>query len=86
MTVITVSVRSIMLTQRFSIVQVPTNRRIVTCERKGAGHTSITCANCSNSKDKNVKEKCKTHSAADRLCPSYVIVRLRELSYGRVIS
>ena len=48
------------------------------CEKKTAGRrSSIKCTNCSNSKDKNVKDKCKTHSAADRLCPSYV----REQSY-----
>ena len=30
------------------------------------------CVNCSASKSKDEKDKCRTHSASDRLCPFYV--------------
>ncbi len=43
------------------------------CQRRRKKETEyIKCINCSKSKNKREQEKCKTHTAADWLCPFYV--------------
>ena len=40
--------------------------------RKRQEKGEVKCVNCSGSKSKQEREKCRTHSASDRLCPFYV--------------
>ena len=43
------------------------------CNKKQNKDTSsMKCVNCSQSRFRSQQDKCRTHTAADRLCPSYV--------------
>jgi hypothetical protein len=43
------------------------------CQRRKSKDTAaIKCSNCSHSNNKREKDKCRTHTAADRLCPFHV--------------
>jgi len=41
-------------------------------QKKRKDNSAIKCVNCSHSRNRREQDKCKTHTAADRLCPFYV--------------